>query len=92
MEWPIRVVVKKTCDTSAMTEMKRDFQVIEGTPEEVDWVHLLEVMDARDSIPILQKMSRRLKPAANSALALVEPDSQEASLKDSGGQSSTGPV
>ena len=92
MGWPIRVVVNKTCDTSAMTEIKRDFQVIEGTPEEVDWTHLLEEMDARDALPILRQMSRRMKPAANSALALVESDSQEASQKDPGGQSSNGSV
>jgi hypothetical protein len=42
-----------------MTEIKRDFQVIEGMPEEVDWVHLLEEMDARDAIPILRQMSRQ---------------------------------
>lgn len=64
-----------------MTEIKRDFQVIEGTPEEVDWTHLLEEMDARDALPILRQMSRRMKPAANSALAVVEPDSPAASPK-----------
>ncbi|MDH0051006.1 hypothetical protein [Comamonas terrigena] len=70
-----------------MTEIKRDFQVIEGMPEEVDWVHLLEVMDARDSIPILQRLSRQRKPAANSPLAVVEPNSPAASPKDPGEQS-----
>lgn len=82
----------KTCDTQHMTEIKRDFQVIEGMPEEVDMVHLLEVMDARDAIPILQQMSRQKKPAANSALALVESGSQEAKLTDPDGQSSNEPA
>ena len=59
-----------------MTETKRDFKVIEGTPEEVDWVHLLEELDARDALPILQRMNRQRKAAANSALALVESSSQ----------------
>jgi len=84
--------VKKTCDTLGMTEKTRDFHVIEGTPEEVDWIHLLEEMDARDALPILRQMSRRMKPAANSALALVESNSQEASQKDPGEQSSNGPA
>jgi hypothetical protein len=75
-----------------MTEKARDFQVIEGTPEKVDWTHILEEMDARDALPILRQMSRRMKPAANSALAVVEQGSQEASQKDPGEQSSNGPV
>ncbi len=82
----------KTCDTQRMTEIKRDFQVIEGMPEDVDMVHLLEVMDARDAIPILRQMSRQKKPAANSALALVESGSREARLTDPDGQSSNEPV
>ena len=55
-----------------MIETTREFKVIEGTPEEVDWVHLLEELDARDALPILRQMTRQRKPAANSALALVE--------------------
>lgn len=87
---PIGVVVVKTCDTFRMTETKRDFQVIEGTPEEVDWVHLLEELDAREALPILRSMSRQRKPAANSALALVEPDSTAA--PDSAAQSTNVPA
>lgn len=82
----------KTCDTFGMNEKARDFQVIEGTPENVDWTHILEEMDARDALPILQQMSRRVKPAANSALAVVAPGSQEASPKDPDEQGSSGPV
>lgn len=87
---PIGVVVVKTCDTFRMTETKRDFQVIEGSPEEVDWVHLLEELDAREALPILRRMSRQRKPAANSALALVEPNSTAS--PDSAAQSTNVPA
>jgi len=73
-----------------MTETTRDFKVIEGSPEEVDWFHLLEELDARDALPILQRMNRQRKAAANSALALVEPSLQATS--DPVAQSSTEPT
>ena len=42
-----------------------------GRDAAVDWVTLLEEMDLRDALPILQCMGRQRKAAANQALALV---------------------
>lgn len=71
-----------------MTKAKR-FQVIEGTPQEVDLVHLLEELDAREALPILRRMARQKMPAANSVLALVESGSLEAPPKAPDLQSTT---
>ena len=40
--------------------------------ENTDLTHLLEEMDLRDAIPLLQQLGRRLKPAANNSLLLVD--------------------
>jgi hypothetical protein len=38
----------------------------------LDMTYLLEEMDLRDALPLLQALGRRMKPAANSPLELVE--------------------
>lgn len=57
--------------------MKPDLQLVSsntGILDNYDWTELLEEMDLRDSLPILQQLGRRLKPAANHALAAVGTD------------------
>lgn len=44
---------------------------------QLDMTHLLEEMDLRDALPLMRALGRRMKPAANSPLALVEPISSD---------------
>lgn len=39
---------------------------------DVDWTYLLEELDLRDALPLLQQLGRRMKPAANSPLHLID--------------------
>lgn len=41
---------------------------------QLDMTHLLEEMDLRDALPLMRALGRRMKPAANSTLTLVEPN------------------
>lgn len=70
-----------------MTE-KPQLQLIQGgyVPEEIDWVELLENMDVKDALPILRRMTRQRKAAANCALSLVDAGSQEAAAPAHAGQ------
>lgn len=78
-----------------MTEKRPQLKLIQGTPlieDPLYLVHLLEVMDARDALPILRARMRRGKAAANSALALVEPGSPADHRSSSDAQSTSEPV
>ena len=44
--------------------------------EHLDLTYLLEEMDLRDALPLLQQLGRRMKPAANNSLLLVDEDTE----------------
>lgn len=46
--------------------------------EAVDLTHLLEEMDLRDALPLLQQLGRRMKPSANNSLLLIGSDIEDA--------------
>lgn len=81
------------CDTFRMTDTRPTLTVIEGSPaEELDMVHLLEELDARDALPILRQRMRQQKAAANSVLALVEPGAPADPQADPGVRSTNEPA
>ena len=56
-----------------MTKRHAPFTLIAGGDpfSHGDWTALLEEQDVRDALPQLRALARRMKPAANSALAVV---------------------
>ena len=73
--------------------MRPTLTIVEGGPvEELDLVHLLEVLDARDALPILRQRMRQQKAATNSVLALVEPGAQAGQQADPAVRSTNEPT
>lgn len=78
--WPHRVgKCVSPCDTLAMSEIRTALTLIQGdfSGYEAEIAHLLEDMPAKLAMPKLRALHRRIRPAANSSLEVVEPEKPE---------------
>lgn len=65
------------CETGEMPERTTNLTAVAGTFDlDAEVARLLEMPDARQAMPLIKQLARRVRPAANSSLAIVEAGSQ----------------
>ena len=65
------------CETRRMDELRTQLKVIQGGAPDLkaQFAYLCEEVDAKLALPQMRLLARRIRPAANSSLQVLEPGS-----------------
>ncbi len=73
------------CETGEMPERTNQLTAVAGTFDiDAEVARLLEMPDAKQAMPLIKQLARRVRPSANSPLAIVDAGFQVISRAEPG--------